>query len=67
MTAKPPRPESLRSDKAGVDGTPDPRSPMDRFRDLARKLVNVPREDINREEERHKELNTARKKKKASV
>lgn len=39
----------------------DKRSPMSRFRDLARGLANVSRDDFKREEERYAIENAARK------
>lgn len=47
----------------GAEGDPgrDKRTEMERFRDLARGLVNVSRDDFKREEERYAIQNAARK------
>ncbi len=60
-TAQPPPPE--RPDKDADDASGDNRTPMQRFEDLARGIVNVPHEDVKREEERYVIENSARKNK----
>lgn len=66
MAAKPPPRDRTGKDVESVPSKPE-RSPMERFSDLARGLVNVSREDFKREEERYAIKNAARKnEKKAS-
>jgi len=43
----------------------DPRTPMERFRDLARSVVNAPRDSVKEEERRIALENAARKKRPA--
>lgn len=59
MAQPPPHEKSV----MGAEGDPDrdKRTRMERFRDLARGLVNVSRDDFKREEERYAIKNAARK------
>ena len=60
---EPPLPESRanspanRVPKKGHAG----QTPMDKFNDLARRVVNVPREELRREQERYDAANAARR------
>lgn len=61
MTARPPPHDSTGKDAdSGSDN--GAQSPMDRFRTLARGLLNVSRGDFKREEERYNAANAQRKK-----
>ncbi len=65
MTAQ--QPPHEKSDKgAENDIDRDTRTRMERFRDLARGLVNVPRDEYKEEEERYALQNAARKNDKKS-
>lgn len=52
-----------RPDKDAGSDDADSRTPMQPFQDLARGLVNVPRDDVKREEHRFAVENTARERK----
>ena len=60
MTAQSP-PHEKSGTSAENDPDRDKRTRMERFRDLARGLVNVARDDFKREEERYAIQNAARK------
>jgi len=60
MQRSPPPHES--PEKAEAD---DPRTPMEKFRDLARSVVNAARDKVKEEEERIALENAARKKRPA--
>jgi hypothetical protein len=58
-----PQPESRA--KAEASREPESRratpSPMEKFNDLARRVVNVPREELRREQERYDVVNAVRR------
>lgn len=65
MTARPPPPRGTPGKDAGsAPNAEAPKSPMDRFKDVAKRVVNVSREEFKREEDRYKAANSPRKRNK---
>lgn len=58
---RPPPREMPDKDAEGAMGAADPAKPLDRFKALARRLVNVPRPEFEREEKRYNAANAARR------
>lgn len=52
MTPRKSQPESA-SDKGGESCTPPTETPMERFRSLTKRLLNVSRDEMRGEQERH--------------